>query len=513
MLVTNRRTRPAESLLVRAGMRTVALVAALGAVLSLHSPARSEIYFDHTVAESTGRLQGTCLADHGDAFTLVGWQDDQSRVFTRALVHGVWQPAVLHGTGGQPAVHLRGDTVWLAWASGIFLQVRPGDLAGAWGDVELLSGGTGYPVARPDFGSWPGGDLHLAWEEGSRILYARRDDIAWSTPEVVCIDGNTTFGSHAQVEPKLVAGIPRPRVYYLRCPYPGEHQLHYRQHDGSTWSAPIMVAGGAIAEEYRVARYPDGRHAALGIGLSGGCECNHLYYVEETESGWTYLQDLTIDFEELNKPCYCSLAADPAGAMHAFWQQEFRQAGGPPLYTMIFWKWRAGGTWNNAPTGFFGGRTGTWTRIASPLEADAAPSFTWIEGTAGGGSRIVMKRTLAPEAVPEPDGSTDPSSPGASDGDVRPALRAFPNPAAGPIAVRWNRDGGGEGTTMVIVDPQGRVVRRCLVEWSGGSVGETAACAHWDLRDSGGHPVPAGSYFAGMGAGSGEKRIRIVVIR
>ena len=513
MLVTKPQTRTAGSSPVRRGMRAAALATLLGTLLASHSPARASVYFDHTVAESTGRLQGTCLADLGDTFTLVGWQDDQSRVFTRALVHGVWQPAVLHGSGVQPAVHLHGDMVWLAWASGVFLQVRPGDLSGAWGDVELLSGGTGYPTARPDFGSLPGGDLHLAWEEGSRILYARRDASAWSAPEVVCIDGNTTFGNHAQVEPKLVAGIPRPRVYYLRCPYPGEHQLHYRQHDGSMWSAPVMVAGGAIAEEYRVARYPDGRHAALGIGLSGGCECNHLYYVEETESGWTYLQDLTIDLEELNKPCYCSLAADPSSAMHAFWQQEFRQAGGPPLYTVIFWKSRVEGTWHDSPLGFFGGRTGTWTRIASPLEAGAAPSFTWIEEPGGGGTRIGLTRTLAPEAVPEPDGPTGPSRPGATAGDGRPALRAFPNPTAGPISFRWNREDVGEGAELVIVDLKGRVVRRRIVGWHGGTDGEPVERAKWDLCDTDGHPVPAGSYFAHAGTGSGDKRIRIVVIR
>lgn len=484
----------------------------LALLLLSATPALPGVWFDHTVTESSGRLQGLSLADHGDDITVAAWQDDQGQVFTRALVAGMWRPPVQHGAGAHPAVHVHEETIWLAWESGAFLQIQRGSLAGEWSGVTLLTGGTGYATARPDFGSDPGGPLHLAWEEGSRVLYARHEGGAWSNPEVVCIDGNTTFGTCAQVEPVIVAGTPRARVYYLRCPYPGEHQLHYRQHDGTSWSAPVMVAGGTIAEQYRVARYPDGRHAAFGIGLTGGCPCNHIYYTEETGSGWTFVQELTIDWEELNKPCYCGLVADPAGTMHAFWQQEFRQAGGPPLYTALFWKSRTAGVWSEAPAGFFGGRTGTWTALACPLLPAAAPCFGWVEETASGGSRIILKRTLAPEGLPDP-GQPDEAS--LFENGARPhlTLLACPNPAHQQVTLRWNVESAGGLRRVEILDARGRLIRLCAAAITPGNGHGAERSVPWDLRDELGRRVPAGTYFARDLDRENAPGVRIVVLR
>jgi len=199
--------------------------------------------------------------------------------------------------------------------------------------------------------------------------------------------------------------------------------------------------------------------------------------------------------------------------MHAFWQQEFRQAGGPPLYTALFWKSRTAGVWSEAPAGFFGGRTGTWTALACPLLPAAVPCFGWVEETASGGSRIILKRTLAPEGLPDPDQPDDPI-PSVGGRHPRLALLACPNPANRQVTLRWNAEPAGAAGgphRIEIVDARGRLIRLCAAAITPGNGAERSV--PWDLRDELGRRVPAGTYFARDPARGNALGTRLVVLR
>jgi hypothetical protein len=88
------------------------------------------------------------------------------------------------------------------------------------------------------------------------------------------------------------------------------------------------------------------------------------------------------------------------------------------------------------------------------------------------------------------------------------ALRASPNPAAGPCQVRYGLPRSGP-SEVAVYDIQGRRVR-LLVE------GERPAGDHatiWDGRDDAGRPVGDGLYLVRLRAGGEERRIKLVRAR
>lgn len=96
-------------------------------------------------------------------------------------------------------------------------------------------------------------------------------------------------------------------------------------------------------------------------------------------------------------------------------------------------------------------------------------------------------------------------SPSSSPGALAFAAPA-PNPAAGAVRFAFTLPRGGR-VTLAIVDAQGRLVCEAFA----GDLGAGARSVAWDGRDLEGRPVPAGLYFAVLGA-AGERAMRRVAI-
>lgn len=98
--------------------------------------------------------------------------------------------------------------------------------------------------------------------------------------------------------------------------------------------------------------------------------------------------------------------------------------------------------------------------------------------------------------------------PGASSVAADPGVRVYPNPARGPVTVRFQTARTGR-VTLGIYDIGGRLVRfpldRLLAPW--------VHTIPWDARDAHGWPVPAGVYYLRIEASGRESGERVTILR
>jgi hypothetical protein len=112
-----------------------------------------------------------------------------------------------------------------------------------------------------------------------------------------------------------------------------------------------------------------------------------------------------------------------------------------------------------------------------------------------------------------PVGCTEPQAlgPTDSDGTMLARIECIPSPATTEAEFLYGGPATGAGNPVLrVVDSTGRLVRTLAHGAGAGRVGT----ARWDLRDTAGRPVPAGTYFARlMVDGQPRSATRLLVIR
>ena len=89
----------------------------------------------------------------------------------------------------------------------------------------------------------------------------------------------------------------------------------------------------------------DGLHHVLSNSPQPVCPCNHLYYVEETATGWTMPLELTVDNDLYDRPSFPSLECDSTDQLHAMWRQLSYDALQQPSGEYMYYMNRTGPVW------------------------------------------------------------------------------------------------------------------------------------------------------------------------
>jgi hypothetical protein len=469
------------------------LLAALRLVLA-GAAAGDAYYRILNLSETPAPSREPALADAATGtWIIVAWEESGSEIMTRGVSDMVLPP-VHHGPGRDPALGSVMGRVYLAFARDDAIVIREW-LDPDWSAPLVITTGSGFPAARPEFGvRYDTADepVYLVWCEERRSLevdiwFTELAGGSWRTPVRIVerIPGQSEFVC-AEVEPAGPTGAERPRVYWFANGF----ELRYSERSGGEWSAPLALYGFGVQME--VAAGPDGLHHILANGPQPTCPCNVMLYVAETPDGFTDPEDISVPLDDYTWPQHPALRVDGRGVVHAFWYESawdfMLQFSGEAM----FYCTRTGNVWEDE----------SWlldmhVGIDNALAVRGYPLFSWVERNAGNDEVFAGFPDLD---LGVDSGSAVPVSPR--------AITASPNPFAVTtrIAVAGIEDARPH---LDVVDVRGRRVAGLSLATGGGG----PATATWDGRDARGRPCPAGTYWLVLPTANGRHVSPVTLLR
>ncbi len=424
---------------------------------------------------------------------LVAWEESGAEIVTRRFAADMIFPPISLGPGRDPAMCSAVGRVFIAFAREDAIVVHEW-LGEEWSAPVILSSGMGFPTASPEFGirlETADEPIYLAWVEERRSLesdiwFSERVGGAWRTPVRLRerIFGSADFAG-VQVEPVGIDGSEEPRVYWFE----NDTEILFLERSAGQWLGPFTVPG-SFGPTMEVAAGPDGRHHILTNGPQPTCPCNIMLYVEETATGWTDPEDISVPMDEYTWPRYPALRIDGLGRAHAFWYQSAYDFMLQPTGEAMFYFSRTNGVWLD-DSWFFEMHAG----IDNALSVRGFPVFAWVEGDPGSEEVFV---------------GFDYGDLGVGDAGEAPGaarwISAYPNPASG--LTRIEVGGLDRPEAVGVFDVNGRRVAEVALTPAG-----ARALAIWNGQDDRGRPCPAGAYWLVAPAGMERLITRVTLVR
>jgi murein DD-endopeptidase MepM/ murein hydrolase activator NlpD len=161
----------------------------------------------------------------------------------------------------------------------------------------------------------------------------------------------------------------------------------------------------------------------------------------------------------------------------------------------------------------------TFSLVGAPTEVGLADSVLTVGGTSSQSGRAAFFRVVAVDGSARADTAwfhlVDMSKPlaeavgvGETPPPARLRLLADPNPAAGPVALRFTLPSPGR-TRIRIVDVAGRQVRTLADR----DMAAGRSAVTWDGRDDAGRPVAPGLYYVSLRTPAGVAAARVALVR
>lgn len=379
--------------------------------------------------------------------------------------------------------------------------------ASTWEADIGLSGNPSLNMTSPALCSSPDGIIYAAGTQTGCFFWSRcvNDSISWEQLREVNWSG---IGS-IQMELSPVGGELQPRVYT----YLSSRRIAYRQHEGSSWSEPVILPFTVPLEDrWKVVRRSDGRHFLAFL------EYPFLVhtYDEQPDGQFVFAGTRVADMgcweSGTGAPEHFDLAADRHGAVHLFRPQDAWRYENHDIWfcaQAMYWEQHTGTEWFTAPWTMFDGQHFDAITdhqpafILCPQLEVGPPGFLWVADFYDD-TVVLMVCDAQTAGSPEPDASFHPTPAAAG---TRRVASAWPNPTRRGTTVTWPSSPAAP-PRLSAFDAGGRFVRE-LAPWG---VGKDAWVTEWDGADDLGRPVAPGLYLL-RSRDRGGPVVKVIVTR
>lgn len=293
--------------------------ALVGDSLAVHSQGTTVVLVWYAGQDTTASAVLSVSSDGGRTFSSPKVLGPASR-----RASGPARAAIGFVSGGARG---RGGSLVVAWPSreagrdGVMLA-RSGDLGASFTRTFLRTAAPPAPVARSALAFGPGGRLHVLWQEGTRLLYARSDGDRLTAPEVLD-EAASPCAVHALVEG---AGGTLSVFWYRRFA-PGDEEFAFRrsQSAGGAFGPTVRVSGERWGFQSCPAPFPSLTVDSAGAIRflfqarlpSAGSETAFL--VDRSADGRTFRPRTHVDAPGFDDGARPALAPDGEGGLSLTW--------------------------------------------------------------------------------------------------------------------------------------------------------------------------------------------------